>query len=52
VKSRTRKVKNPDGHQHAGIGIRIIDPGDEVGKGDGDERFRERLGGILRYYSI
>jgi putative transposase len=35
---------------HQGLGNRIIDPGDEVGKEDGDVRCRERLGGRLRYY--
>ena len=35
---------------HQGLGNRIIDPGDEVGEGDGDVRCRERLGGMLRYY--
>ena len=35
---------------HQGLGNRIIDAGDEVGKEDGDVRCRERLGGMLRYY--
>ncbi len=35
---------------HQGLGNRIIDPGDEVGKEVGDVRCRERLGGMLRYY--
>ena len=35
---------------HQGLGNRIIDPGDEVGKESGDVRCRERLGGMLRYY--
>jgi putative transposase len=35
---------------HQGLGNRIIDPGDEVGKEDGDVRCRERLGGMLKYY--
>jgi putative transposase len=35
---------------HQGLGNRIIDPGSEVGKEDGDVRCRERLGGMLRYY--
>ena len=35
---------------HQGLGNRIIDPGGEVGKEDGDVRCRERLGGMLRYY--
>jgi putative transposase len=35
---------------HQGQGNRIIDPGDEVGREDGDVRCRERLGGMLSYY--
>ncbi len=35
---------------HQGLGNRIIDPGDEVGKELGDVQCRERLGGMLRYY--
>ncbi len=35
---------------HQGLGNRIIDPGDEIGKKDGDVRCRERLDGMLRYY--
>ena len=35
---------------HQGLGNRIIDPGDEVGRKDGDIQCRERLGGMLRYY--
>ncbi|MFT5040111.1 MAG: putative transposase [Hyphomicrobiaceae bacterium] len=35
---------------HQGLGNKIIDPGGEVGKEDGDVRCRERLGGMLRYY--
>ncbi|MGK0188982.1 MAG: putative transposase [Verrucomicrobiales bacterium] len=35
---------------HQGLETRIIDPGDEVGRVDGDVRCRERLGGMLQYY--
>ncbi|MFT5854372.1 MAG: putative transposase [Verrucomicrobiales bacterium] len=35
---------------HQGLGNRIIDPGEEVGREIGDVRCRERLGGMLRYY--
>ena len=35
---------------HQGLGNRVIDPGDEVGRSEGGLRCRERLGGILRYY--
>jgi putative transposase len=35
---------------HQGLGNRIIDPDDEVGREVGDVRCRERLGGMLRYY--
>jgi putative transposase len=35
---------------HQGLENRIIDPGDEVGRVDGDVRCRERLGGMLQYY--
>jgi len=35
---------------HQGLGNRIIEPGDEVGRGVGELRCRERLGGMLRYY--
>ena len=35
---------------HQGLGNRIIDPGDEVGREIGDVRCRERLGGRLSYY--
>ncbi len=35
---------------HQGLGNRIIDPGDEVGRDAGEIHCRERLGGILRYY--
>ncbi|MFT4548146.1 MAG: putative transposase [Verrucomicrobiales bacterium] len=36
---------------HQGLGNRIIDRGDDVGREIGDVRCRrERLGGMLRYY--
>ena len=35
---------------HQGLDSAIIDPGDEVGREDGEIKCRERLGGLLRYY--
>jgi putative transposase len=35
---------------HQGLENRIIQPGDEVGKAQGEIGCRNRLGGILRYY--
>ena len=35
---------------HQGLDNKIIEPGDEVGKGTGEIDCRERLGGLLRYY--
>ena len=35
---------------HQGLGNRIIDPGTEVGRTQGEVQCRERLGGLLRYY--
>jgi hypothetical protein len=35
---------------HQGLGNRILEPGDEVGRREGDIECRERLGGLLRYY--
>ena len=35
---------------HQGLGNQIIEPGDEVGRDEGELRCRERLGGLLRYY--
>ena len=35
---------------HQGLGNQIIEPGDEVGRDEGDIQCRERLGGLLRYY--
>ena len=35
---------------HQGLANEIIEPGDEVGHGEGQVGCRERLGGLLRYY--
>jgi histone acetyltransferase (RNA polymerase elongator complex component) len=35
---------------HQGLGNRLIEPGEEVGRTAGAVAYRERLGGILRYY--
>ena len=35
---------------HQGLDNVIIEPGDEVGRSQGDVQCRERLGGTLRYY--
>ena len=35
---------------HQGLDNKIIEPGDEVGREDGEIKCRERLGGLLRYY--
>jgi transposase InsO family protein len=35
---------------HQGLENQIIEPGDEVGRDEGEIRCRERLGGLLRYY--
>jgi len=35
---------------HQGLGNRLIEPGDEVGRRDGEIQCHERLGGILSYY--
>jgi putative transposase len=35
---------------HQGLGNRLIEPGEEVGRTAGDAVCRERLGGMLRYY--
>lgn len=35
---------------HQGLDNRVIEPGDEVGKSDGEIACRQRLGGMLRYY--
>jgi len=35
---------------HQGLGNRLIEPGEEVGRREGQVVCRERLGGMLRYY--
>ena len=35
---------------HQGLGNKIIEPNEEVGRGHGEIECRERLGGLLRYY--
>ena len=35
---------------HQSLGNKILQPGDEVGRHEGDIQCRERLGGVLRYY--
>jgi putative transposase len=35
---------------HQGLGNRLIEPGEEVGRTTGERACQERLGGILRYY--
>ena len=35
---------------HQGLANRVIDPGEEVNRRDGEVLCRERLGGMLRYY--
>jgi len=35
---------------HQGLGNRLIEPSDEVGKPTGKIQCRERLGGLLQYY--
>ncbi len=35
---------------HQGLGNKLIEPGDEVGRRGGEVACRERLGGMLRYY--
>jgi len=35
---------------HQGLENKIIQPGNEVGRHEGDVQCRERLGGLLRYY--
>ena len=35
---------------HQGLDNKIIEPGEEVGRDQGDLECRERLGGLLRYY--
>lgn len=35
---------------HQGLAHQILQPGNEVGRGEGPVQCRERLGGLLRYY--
>jgi putative transposase len=35
---------------HQGLGNCLIEPGEEVGRGEGEVACRNRLGGLLRYY--
>ena len=35
---------------HQGLNNQLIEPGEEVGRSDGNVQCRERLGGLLRYY--
>ncbi|MHC4406355.1 MAG: hypothetical protein ACYTG0_42530 [Planctomycetota bacterium] len=35
---------------HQSLDNKIITPGDEVGRQDGEIKCHERLGGLLRYY--
>ncbi len=35
---------------HPGLDNQILKPGHEVGRGEGQVRCRERLGGLLRYH--
>ena len=35
---------------HQGLGNQLIQPGESVGKAEGEIRCDERLGGLLRYY--
>ena len=35
---------------HQGLDNELIQPGESVGKAEGEIRCRERLGGLLRYY--
>ena len=53
--SLERSLKEFVAHYHAcrnhqGIGNKIIEPGDEVGRCEGKIVCRERLGGLLKYY--
>jgi len=40
----------PSKARSSGLDNRPIDPGEEVGRIDGEVECRQRLGGILRYY--
>ena len=35
---------------HQGLDNRLIEPGEEVGRTEGEVRCQESLGGLLRYY--
>jgi transposase InsO family protein len=35
---------------HQGLGNKLIDPGEEVGRTEGEIEYRDRLGGMLSYY--
>ena len=35
---------------HQGLDNELIDPGDEVGRTEGEIQCREQLGGLLKYY--
>jgi hypothetical protein len=35
---------------HQGLGNRLIEPGKEVGRVNGQVRSHERVGGLLKYY--
>jgi transposase InsO family protein len=35
---------------HQGLGNKLIDPGEEVGRTEGEIHCREQLGGMLNYY--
>jgi hypothetical protein len=37
-------------HNHQGLAIRILVPGEEVQRTVGEVPCRERIGGLLRYY--
>ena len=34
---------------HQGLGNKLIDPGEEVGRTEGETEYRDRLGGMLSY---
>ncbi len=49
-KSLRRAVSAYLDYYHEERSNQIIQPGDEVGRDEGDVQCRERLGGLLRYY--
>jgi len=54
-KQLRRAIEHFIAHYHAErnhqcVGNRLLEPGESVGRGDGEVRCRERLGGLLRYY--